>query len=293
MNITAEQRKKVKGQGFLSNNDGIHFSARVITRNGVLNAKQIRNLSEVAEKFGNGNVSFTSRLTVEIPGIQYDDIENVKVYVAKEGMTVGGTGAKVRPIVACKGTVCTYGLVDTQGLAIEIHKRFYEGYSDVMLPHKFKIAVGGCPNSCVKPELNDLGIVGQKKPDYNSQLCKGCAKCGVIDTCPMKAASMENGKMIIDQSVCNNCGLCISKCYFNAIPDEEQGYKVYVGGRWGKKTRIGSLIDKMFTKDEVLNVIENAILLYKNEGVPGERFGMTIDRIGIEKVQEMLIANDR
>lgn len=291
MNITTEQRKKVKGQGFLSNKDGEHFSARIITENGVLDAKQIKNLSEVAEKFGNGNVSFTSRLTVEISGIKFDDIENVKEYIAKEGMAAGGTGAKVRPVVACKGTVCTFGLIDTQGLATEIHKRFYEGYRNVALPHKFKIAVGGCPNSCVKPDLNDFGIVGQKVPKYNSELCRGCKKCGVIDTCPMNAASMQNGKMIMDKSICNNCGLCTSKCPFKAVSGGEQAYKVYVGGRWGKKIRMGSPLTKLFTKEEAMDVIEKAILLYKNLGVTGERFGTTVERIGVEEAEKILISD--
>lgn len=292
MNITLEQRKKAKGQGFLSNNDGEHFSARIITENGVLNYKQLKNLCEVAEKFGNGDISFTSRLTLELQGIKFDDIEKVKEYVAKEGMVTGGTGSKVRPVVACKGTVCTFGLIDTQGLATEIHKRFFEGYENIVLPHKFKIAVGGCPNNCVKPDLNDLGIIGQKRPNYNNELCKGCAKCGVIDTCPMKAARLENGKMKIDKAICNNCGLCVSKCYFNAITDGEQGYKVYIGGRWGKKVRMGSPLNKLFTKDEVLNVIEKAILLFKAKGISGERFGETVDRIGVEKVEKILIADD-
>ena len=183
-------------------------------------------------------------------------------------------------------------MIDTQGLATEIHKRFYEGYGNVVLPHKFKIAVGGCPNNCVKPDLNDLGIVGQKKPNYNSELCKGCAKCGVIETCPMKAASIENGKMKIDKSICNNCGLCISKCYFKAISDGEQAYKVYIGGRWGKKIRMGSPLSNLFTKDDALNVIEKAILLYKYKGIPGERFGTTIDRLGIENVEKILIEDN-
>ena len=292
MDITNEQRAKVKGQGFLSNKDGEHFSARVITENGVLNHKQLKNLCEVAEKFGNGDVSFTSRLTLEIPGIKFSDIENVKEYVAREGMITGGTGSKIRPIVACKGTVCTFGLIDTQGLATEIHNRFFKGYADVALPHKFKIAVGGCPNNCVKPNLNDLGIVGQKRPNYNTELCKGCKKCSIIDTCPMNAASIENGKMVIDKSICNNCGKCISKCHFNAIPDGEVGYKIYLGGRWGKKIRMGSPLNNMFTKKEALDLIEKAILLYKDKGISGERFGETIDRIGIEEVNNMLISDD-
>jgi len=164
MNPTPEQRKLVKGQGFLSNKDQIHFSARVITENGVLDARQIRLLADAAERFGNGNVSFTSRLTVELPGIAYEDIPAFQAFIAAENIVTGGTGPKVRPVVACKGTVCVFGNIDTQGLATEIHKRFFEGYAGVILPHKFKIAVGGCPNNCVKPNLNDIGIIGQRIP---------------------------------------------------------------------------------------------------------------------------------
>lgn len=28
-------------------------------------------------------------------------------------MAIGGTGAKVRPVVSCKGTTCQYGLLDS------------------------------------------------------------------------------------------------------------------------------------------------------------------------------------
>ncbi len=30
------------------------------------------------------------------------------------------------------------------------------------LPAKFKIGVGGCPNNCIKPELNDIGVRGNR-----------------------------------------------------------------------------------------------------------------------------------
>lgn len=65
-------------------------------------------------------------------------------------MVTGGTGAKIRPIVACKGTTCVFGLLDSQGIAKRLHERYFEGWGNVALPHKFKIAVGGCPNNCVK-----------------------------------------------------------------------------------------------------------------------------------------------
>lgn len=292
MNIAPEEIKRVKGQGFLFNNDHEHFAARVITEDGVLNAAQFACLSEAAEKFGNGNIAFTTRLTVEVQGLTWDDIVPFQEFIAKEGMVTGGTGPKVRPVVACKGTVCTYGLIDTQGLAREIHERFYEGYRDVTLPHKFKIAVGGCPNNCVKPDLNDLGIVGQKIPNYNDALCKGCSKCSVEDGCPMDAATVTDGKLVIDEEKCNNCGLCVDNCRFDAIPDGEVRYKVYVGGRWGKSIRRGTELKTLFTRGEIMDVVEKAILLYKKEGQNSERFGSTVERLGAEAVERALTTND-
>ena len=81
--ITPEQRKSVKGQGFLSNNDGQHFSCRVITENGALTVNQLKNVCEIAEKYGNGNISLTTRLTLEVPGIEFKDIEDVKEHLSK------------------------------------------------------------------------------------------------------------------------------------------------------------------------------------------------------------------
>lgn len=292
MEITGDQRKKVKSEGFLSNKDGEHFSARVITENGVVTHKQLQCICEVSEKYGNGNISFTTRLTIEIPGIKFSNIENVKQYLQKEDLSTGGTGALVRPVVACKGTVCQFGLIDTQKIAEDLHKRFYLGYRNVTLPHKFKIAVGGCPNNCVKPDLNDLGIVGQMKPNYNDELCKNCKKCTVNEVCPMNAASITNGRLVIDKEICNNCGLCIGKCNFNVITHGEEFYKIYIGGRWGKRIRIGSPINKLFCKDDAMEFVEKSILLYKDKGVRGERFSQVVERLGIEELEKVLISNE-
>ena len=91
-------------------------------------------------------------------------------------------------MVSCKGTTCVFGLYDTQALAKEIHQRFYVEYHDVVLPHKFKIAVGGCPNNCVKPDLNDLGIVGQRVPMLDAGKCRGCKNAVWLTPAPIMAA---------------------------------------------------------------------------------------------------------
>ncbi len=74
LKVTPEQEKAVKALGFLRNKGTDNFNGRIITVNGKITAAQQKCIAEAAEKFGNGDVLFTTRLTVEIPGIPYDKI---------------------------------------------------------------------------------------------------------------------------------------------------------------------------------------------------------------------------
>ena len=234
LTVPGDEIKRLKGRGFLNNKGTDNFSARVITGWGVLSADQLRHLAEAAERYGDGRVVQTTRLSLEIPGIPYEKTEEFAAFLAEQGMETGGTGKRVRPIVCCKGTTCQFGLIDTYAVAEEMHERFYRGYHHVTLPHKFKIAVGGCPNSCIKPDLNDAGVMGWKG-----------------------------------------------------------GYKLFIGGRWGKKHTVGRALDHIFaSKDEVLDAVEKAILLYKDQGRDGERFCQTIERLGFENVEAQLLSAD-
>lgn len=291
LTISTDEEKRLKGLGFLNNKGTDSFSARVITGNGRVTAAQHRRMAEAAERFGNGTLTYTTRQTVEIPGIPYEKIGEFQSFLAEEGLMAGGTGPKVRPVVSCKGTTCQYGLLDSYALSEEIHQRFYVGYHDVKLPHKFKIAVGGCPNNCVKPNLNDLGVVGQRIPQFHKELCKGCKKCAVEAACPVGASKVVDGVLVRNTELCNQCGRCIGTCRFDSITDGTYGYKIYIGGRWGKKVTMGRALNQFFTtKEEVMTVIEKAILFFKDHGQPGERFADTIARLGFENVEKQLLS---
>lgn len=293
LTISAADEKRVKGQGFLSNKGTDNFSGRVITVNGKVTAEQLRCVADAASKYGNGVVTITTRMTLEVQGIPFERIADFQAYIAKEGLVTGGTGAKVRPIVSCKGTTCHFGLIDTFDLSEKIHKRFYEGYGEVKLPHKFKIAVGGCPNNCVKPDINDVGIVGQRVPVFDADKCRGCKKCGVENECPIGAAKVIEGKLVRDEALCNNCGRCVDKCHFGAMSGSEPAYRMYIGGRWGKKIARGRQLSRLLHSEaEVLDMIEKSILFFKKYGEVGERFAGTIDRIGFEKTEAMLYSDE-
>ena len=288
--LTAEDIARVKGLGCLQDKRYADiFNVRVITRNGHLTSHELRAVADAADRFGSGSAAMTSRQTVEIQGVKSENIGPMMDFLKTYGLETGGTGTKVRPIVACKGTTCRFGLCDTYGLSRKIHERFYVGWHGVDLPHKVKIAVGGCPNNCVKPDLNDIGIIGQRYPTVDTDKCRGCKKCRVEAACPIGHAKVVDGKMLIDPNVCNHCGRCKDQCLFDAISYQD-GLKICIGGRWGKKTASSTPLNHVFTsEEEVLDMVEKIICLFRDEGVKGERFADTISRLGFENVEARLL----
>ncbi len=291
-NLTQQQITEVKGRGFLRNKGTNNFSVRIVAYGSVFTSKDFENISKLAENFGNGKAICTSRLCVEVPGIPYERIADAEQFAKENGLRFGGTGAKVRPIAACKGTTCVFGNCDTHRIAKKIDEDFYVGWTNVKLPHKFKITVGGCPNSCMKPSLNDFGVEGHKIPEYNSEKCKGCTKCAVENSCPVNAAKVVNGKLVINDN-CITCGVCIGKCPFEAVSHEgKQVFKVFVGGTWGKSSRNGTALTKLVSEDEIYTLLEKSILWFRENGYQKERFGLAIDRVGFENFEKSVFGDD-
>ena len=291
--LTQADINRVKGMGFLQNRGTECFSGRALAPGTVFSAQQLKTVAECAEKYGSGKVAFTSRQCAEIIGIPYENIDAAVAFIEEAGLSFGGTGAKVRPITACKGTTCVYGNCDTQKLAKEIHEKYYLGWRGVTLPHKFKIGVGGCPNSCMKPSLNDFGVEGRRVPVYDADKCRGCAVCQVKERCPAHAVSIENGKAVINREQCLNCGVCIGRCPFGAVaPEAETVYRIYVGGTWGKYTRMGTPLSRLVKEEEIFPILESTMLWFRANGYQKERLGAAIDRIGVEKLEEALFSGE-
>ena len=109
----------------------------------------------------------------------------------------------------------------------------------------------------------------------------------------MNACEVVDGKLKIHEEKCIHCGRCDGKCPFKSITDSQHGFKIYIGGTWGKRVSHGIALNKIFTdQEEALDVIEKSILLYKDQGINGERFAATINRIGFENVEKQLLSND-
>ena len=99
MKISSEDIARVKGLGCLRDKTTEDaFNVRVITRNGKITARESRAIADAAEKFGSGEIAMTTRQTVEIQRVPYENIDALISYLKEFGLEPGGTGPKVRQI---------------------------------------------------------------------------------------------------------------------------------------------------------------------------------------------------
>ncbi|MDD3857300.1 MAG: 4Fe-4S binding protein [Methanoculleus sp.] len=245
---------------------------------GVMTTAQMAAVARIAEEFGDGTVGLTTRLNIEIPGIDRRDAGAVIERLREAGIETGSTGAALRSVVACKGTVCRHGCCDTQGLARAIEER----YGGCELPWKLKIAVTGCPNNCAKVQLNDIGIMGCRLPAYDAGECNGCGACERV--CREGAVRVVDGTAVYSVENCTGCGDCIAICPMEAIGVAAEGVSFFLGGRSGRVIRIGTGAEGLVAGGEVLPVVERLLDHFRENALPGERFGDMMERVGVEKV---------
>lgn len=282
--VNAQRQKELKALGFLLQNDKEHFAVRLLSKAGNFTVEELRNIAMLAEKYGRGYVGETTRLQVEIPWIKDEDVEKFMEEAKRLGLKHGGTGQKVRPLVACKGTVCLHGNIDTQGIC----KQLEEKYFGTDTPHKCKMGVVGCANNCAKANINDIGILGRTVPEFNLDKCVGCGLC--VKSCRQKALEVVDKKVVHNKDLCVDCGECVRVCKLQAATAKEKGAEIFVGGRFGRAIRIGDSLGKIFKEEDIIPQVDKIMEYYRKVGNKGERISGVMDRIGKDKfIEEVLI----
>jgi len=269
-------RKKFQGVIRLREKGKVAVRGKILA--GLMTAPQMAALARIAEEFGDGTIGLTTRLNVEFPNIDRRDAQAVAERLREAGIEPGSTGAALRSVVACKGTTCRHGCCDTQGLARAIEER-YGGYE---LPWKLKIAVTGCPNNCARVQLNDIGIMGLRFPEYGVGECNGCGACEKV--CREGAVRVVDGEAHYSEEACVGCGDCITICPMDAIGVQKEGVRFFLGGRSGRVLQTGIEADGLIAEEEVLGIVGKVLESYRERALPGERLGEMMERAGRDAV---------
>ena len=258
-------------------------AVRVRTIGGNLTSAQLRSLADLADQYGKGRVHITPRQSVEIHWVPQEKQDSMLQAIPDFDLLLAVRGARVLTTIACPGAaLCKKGICDTDALTAQLNQ-LVVGREQ---PGKTKIAVSGCPNSCAKPQINDIGLHGVIIPSVSNG-CVGCNDC--VKVCKVNAISVQNNVPRIDFEKCVWCGLCVRSCSHQALIAEKQGYAVYIGGKIGRNPMLGRKIFEAIPEQQAAFIIEAILDAYRDVGQRGERLGEVIQRIGLDRFrQEMM-----
>lgn len=270
---------QLKSGGFIKQTQKNLFTIRLRCPAGLLTSAQLRAASEIADKYGRGEVHISVRQSVEIPYVHYQHFDAVTAALKAVNWSVASCGPRIRVPGACAG--CTYnpnGVADSQRLALDIDRRFFGMATG---HHKFKISAAGCPIDCPRSRGADLGFQGEVGPRLEAALCTGCELC--VKACQEKALIMVEGLPARDDSKCNYCGDCIKACPVDAMVAARKGWLVRAGGKHGKHPLYSYEVANFVSQDDALTLVEKTMDWYKSNADGRERLGATFARLGVGK----------
>ncbi len=275
----------------------------------------IREICEIADKYCDGHVRFTTRNNVEFMVTDEKVLAELKADLASRKFAggsykfpIGGTGAGVTNIVHTQGWLhCHTPATDASGPVKALMDAVFSDFQDHRLPAPVRISLACCLNMCGAVHVSDIGIVGiHRKPpmidqEWVDQLCEiplAVAACPVAAVRPAKEEL--NGKKIntvaIKQERCMYCGNCYTMCPALPISDGEgDGVLIMVGGK------ISNRISRPKFSKVVVSYIENEpprwptlcatvkriLDVYAENANKYERLGDWAERIGWEKFFEL------
>ncbi|SNS76131.1 assimilatory nitrite reductase (NAD(P)H) large subunit precursor [Sphingomonas laterariae] len=124
---------------------------------GLTNPRELRAIADVVEKYDAPMVKVTGGQRIDIFGIRKEDLPAVWADLNAAGMVSGHAyGKALRTVKTCVGSEwCRFGTQDSTGLGVKVERMTWGSW----MPHKFKIAVSGCPRNCAEATIKDFGVV--------------------------------------------------------------------------------------------------------------------------------------
>lgn len=125
---------------------------------GEIRAEQLSSLARIARRHGNGTLHFTKDQNVELHWIPVHRLHRIERSLNGAGLSIRG---RKSGILACPGTeFCTLAVTDSQSAARDLLRQFQPDGEKGALFHAMSIHISGCPNSCAKHQVADIGLAG-------------------------------------------------------------------------------------------------------------------------------------
>jgi len=264
----------------------------------LISTDRIREYCEIADKYSEGHLRFTSRHNVEFLLTDESKVEPLKKELKEKGYPVGGSGAGITSIVHTQGWVhCHTPATDASGVVKSVMDELIDYFHDKRLPGKCRIALACCLNMCGAVHCSDIAILGiHRLPPvvYAEKVKKLCEVPTVIASCPTLAIRPDpkTKSVQINEERCMYCGNCYTMCPALPLADPGgDGISIWVGGKVSN-ARSGPAFSKLAVPflpnnpprwPETVGAVKKIVEAYAEGAKKHERVGEWIDRVGWEE----------
>ncbi len=265
----------------------------------LLASTNIRAICEIADKFCDGYLRFTTHNNIEYLVTKEENIDKVIEATEALGYPVGGTKNSLTNIVHTQGWVhCHTPATDASGVVKAVMDDLYEYFvNDDLLPAKLRISMACCLNMCGAAHCSDIAIVGihRTAPRIDHETIRKTTEIpSLVACCPTGAIRPDpkNKSVKVVEEKCMYCGNCYTMSPGMHIIDEKNdGLCILVGGKVAN-ARTAPMFSRMVIPylpnnaprwPETVAAIRNIVECWRAGARKGERMGEWIERIGWER----------
>jgi len=124
---------------------------------GLCTANDLRAIADVSDKYQVPEMKVTGGQRIDLFGVKKEDLPAMWADLSAAGFVSGHAyGKALRTVKTCAGkTWCRFGTQNSTGLGVKLEQLTWGSW----MPHKFKLAVSGCPRNCAEATIKDFGVV--------------------------------------------------------------------------------------------------------------------------------------
>jgi sulfite reductase (ferredoxin) len=138
---------------------------------GRVSGERLAQLAEFAEQAGSGRVSLTAEQKVVVLDVLPEKVDELVANLESIGLQVHPSPFR-RNTMACTGVeYCKLAMVETKGRAADLISDLEARLPEYRLP--LAVHVNGCPNSCARIQVADIGLKGIRALDAEGNDVEG------------------------------------------------------------------------------------------------------------------------
>ncbi len=262
-----------------------------------LSVDKIRLICDIADRYCQGHLRFTSRANIEFLLANESDVDPcIKAINEELGFPVGGTGHSISNVTHTQGWMhCNLPGTDAAGSVKALMDELYSDFiTDNNLPARVKITASCCSINCGGQADIAINLQHHHPPVTKPEGVSICELPKVVAICPVAAIRprQENGgstTLEVVEEKCMYCGACHGQCPTMEIRDAETDtLSIWLGGKTAS-TRSGPSFMKLAVWGlpnnaprwpEVGEAVKRILEVYRNSAKKYERMGVWVERIG-------------